>query len=89
MILSKDVCIVTIGFYTTHFTGYQPQSQGNTEFCGTFPDGGETIMVLDYLHNSLSEVPGTACLQGVVNLSSSHAAMDDCHHRSGKGVPGE
>ena len=57
MILSNDVCIVTIGFYTAHFTGYQPQTQDNTEFCGTFPDEGETVMVLDYLHQSLSEVP--------------------------------
>ena len=57
MILSKDVCIVTIGFYTAHFTGYQPQTQDNTEFCGEFPDDGETVMVLDYLHQSLSAVP--------------------------------
>jgi hypothetical protein len=57
MILSKDACIVTIGFYTAHFTGYQPNTSGNTEFCGAFPDVGETIMVLDYLHDSLSDVP--------------------------------
>ena len=57
MILSNDVCIVTIGFYTTHFTGYQPQTSNNTEFCGVFPEVGETIMVLDYLHKSLREVP--------------------------------
>jgi hypothetical protein len=57
MILSEDACIVTIGFYTAHFTGYQPQTSGNLEFCGAFPDTGESIMVLDYLHNSLSQVP--------------------------------
>jgi hypothetical protein len=57
MILSNDVCIVTIGFYTAHFTGYQPQTNDNTEFCGEFPNVGETIMVLDYLHKSLREVP--------------------------------
>lgn len=57
MILSKDVCLVTIGFYTAHFTGYQPQTSDNTEFCGEFPAVGETIMVFDYLHKSLSEVP--------------------------------
>jgi len=57
MILSKDVCMVHIGFYSAQFTGYQPQTSNNTEFCGVFPDVGETIMVLDYLHKSLSEVP--------------------------------
>lgn len=57
VILSDDVCIITVGFYTAHFTAYQPQTSGNTEFCEDLPDTGETIFVLDYLHASLKEVP--------------------------------
>ncbi|GMR17517.1 MAG: hypothetical protein BMS9Abin32_639 [Gammaproteobacteria bacterium] len=57
MILRNDACIVTIGFYTAHFTAYQPQTNGNLEFCRELPDTGETIFVLDYLHASLSDVP--------------------------------
>lgn len=57
VILSDDTCIITIGFYTAHFTAYQPQTSGNTEFCEDLPDTGESIFVLDYLHGSLKEVP--------------------------------
>jgi hypothetical protein len=57
VILQNDVCVITIGFYTAHFTAYQPQTRGNTEYCEDLPDTGETIFVLDYLHGSLKEVP--------------------------------
>lgn len=57
MILQDDVCLMKIGFYTAHFTAYQPKSSGNKEFCEDLPDTGETIFVLDYLHSSLKEVP--------------------------------
>ena len=48
---------MTIGFYTAHFTAYQPDTRGNEEFCEDLPDTGESIFVLDYLHDSLKEVP--------------------------------
>jgi len=57
LILPDDVCIITIDFYEAHFTAYQPGTRGNEEFCHDFPDTGETIIVLDYLHSSLKLVP--------------------------------
>jgi hypothetical protein len=57
VVLQDDVCKITIGFYTAHFTAYQPQTSGNREFCEDLPKTGETIFVLDYLHSSLKEVP--------------------------------
>lgn len=57
VILRDDVCIITIGFYEAHFTAYQPTNRGNEEFCHDFPDIGETIFVLDYLHSSMKLVP--------------------------------
>lgn len=57
VILRDDVCIIKIGFYEAHFTAYQPTTSGNTEFCEDLPDTGVTLIVLDYLHNSLKEVP--------------------------------
>jgi len=57
LILRDDACIITIGFYDAHFTGYQPDTRGNEEFCHDYPDTGETIFVLDYLHSSLKLVP--------------------------------
>jgi hypothetical protein len=56
-IIQSDVCVIWIDFYSAHFTAYQPASSGNTQFCQDLPDTGETIFVLDYLHQSLKEVP--------------------------------
>jgi hypothetical protein len=57
VLLKDDVCIIWIDFYSAHFTAYQPDSRGNEQFCEDLPDTGQTIFVLDYLHNSLKEVP--------------------------------
>jgi hypothetical protein len=57
LILKDDVCIITIGFYEAHFTVYQPDTRGSEEFCREFPDTGESIFVLDYLHDVLKLVP--------------------------------
>ena len=55
--LEGDVCIIWIDFYSAHFTAYQPETSGNKQFCQELPDTGESIFVLDYLHQSLKEVP--------------------------------
>jgi len=57
LVLEDDVCIIRIDFYSAHFTAYQPDTSGNTQFCRDLPDTGETIFVLDYLHQSLKDVP--------------------------------
>jgi hypothetical protein len=57
LVLKDDICILWIDFYSSHFTAYQPASSGNTQFCRDLPDTGETILVLDYLHQSLKLVP--------------------------------
>jgi len=57
LVLEDDVCIIRIDFYSAHFTAYQPDTSVNTQFCRDLPDTGETIFVLDYLHQSLKEVP--------------------------------
>tara|TARA_B100000530_G_scaffold336868_1_gene293153 strand:+ start:2122 stop:2697 length:576 start_codon:yes stop_codon:yes gene_type:complete len=56
VLLSEDSCIITIGFYTAHFTAYQPKTSGDRQFCEDLDDASETVFVLDYLHKSLSEV---------------------------------
>jgi hypothetical protein len=57
MVLEDDVCILWIDFYSAHFTAYQPDSSGNEQFCQNLPATGKTLFVLDYLHQSLKEVP--------------------------------
>lgn len=57
LVLQNDTCILQIDFYSAHFTAYQPQSSGNQQFCRELPAIGETLFVLDYLHQTLKEVP--------------------------------
>lgn len=57
LVLENDKCIVKIDFYSAHFTAYQPTTSGNRQFCRELPEAGDTLFVLDYLHQSMKEVP--------------------------------
>ncbi len=57
LVLSDDQCLLQASFYKVHFTAYQSESRGDEEFCRSLPDVGTTTIVLDYLHDSLREVP--------------------------------
>ena len=57
LVMSGGTCTMHIDFYSARFTAYQPDTRGSQEFCKSFPDTGLTIIVLDYLHPSLKEVP--------------------------------
>ena len=50
--LADDMCILTIGPYTIHFTGYQPLTQ-EEEFCEDIPEIGKTVVALDYVNDEL------------------------------------
>ena len=50
-------CILEIGFYTAHFTLYQPENSASEEFCEELPTVGKTVFVLDFLHETLKDVP--------------------------------
>lgn len=53
----EDLCVIQIDFFQAHFTIYQPQTRANTEYCEDVPDVTETVFVMDYLHDSLKEMP--------------------------------
>ena len=52
-----DLCLITIGFYQAHFTVFQPRTRAHEEYCEDLPDVTETVFVMDYLHDSMREVP--------------------------------
>lgn len=69
LVLEGDVCIIRIDFYSAHFTAYQPVTSGNEQFCQNLPNTGETLFVLDYLHQSMKEVPvGVRIIRDVTGL---------------------
>lgn len=55
--LEEDICIIQIDFFKAHFTIYQPQNSQHKEFCEDIPKSGETIFVLEYLHDGLRQMP--------------------------------
>lgn len=57
VVMEGEQCTMHIDFYSARFTAYQPNTQGNQEFCEDLPDIGPTLFVLDYLHPSLKLVP--------------------------------
>ncbi len=57
VMFEDDICVIKLGFLTAHFTIYQPSTRASEEFCEDVPDVADTIFVLDYLHDSMKEMP--------------------------------
>ena len=55
--LEDDYCILKVGRYEMHFSGYQPENNGPKEFCEDIPETGNTIIVLDYMDDDLRAIP--------------------------------
>ena len=55
--LEKNFCIVKIGPYGMHLTGYQPDLSAGKESCGEVPGTGRTVLVLDYIEGELRSLP--------------------------------
>lgn len=53
----SDNCTIHMDFYSAHFNVYQPRSQGARTFCEDLPAVTDTVFVLEYLHDSLRQVP--------------------------------
>jgi hypothetical protein len=57
VVADEDQCLIEIGVFSAHFTVYQPETRASREFCEDIPDVANAVFVMDYLHNSLKEVP--------------------------------
>lgn len=55
--MENDMCKLRVGSYVMHFTGYQPDSTAEREFCEDIPSTGRTVIVLDYLNDELRDLP--------------------------------
>ncbi|MDJ0940663.1 MAG: FixH family protein [Woeseiaceae bacterium] len=50
-----DLCVINIGYLKAHFKIYVPQESGHEQYCEDIPVRGESIFVMEYLHEGLSE----------------------------------
>jgi hypothetical protein len=57
VVFDEDLCVIEIGLFKAHFTIYQPESRASEEFCEDVPDVSNSVFVMDYMHDSLREVP--------------------------------
>lgn len=57
VMVEEDICVIKMGFLSAHFTIYQPETRASQEFCEDIPDVTQTVFVMDYLHDSLKEMP--------------------------------
>lgn len=46
--VEADKCRIEVGPHLVHFTAYQPQLSGTTEYCNDIPELGQVIIVFDY-----------------------------------------
>jgi hypothetical protein len=77
VVAEEDMCVIEIGVYRAHFTVYQPETRASSEFCEDIPDVGEAVFVLDYMHDSLDEVPVDFRIIRDVNGRTIYASWED------------
>lgn len=51
--VEEDTCILRVGKYRAHFTGYQPEKRATQEFCEDIPEQGRAIIVIDFIDEDL------------------------------------
>jgi len=50
-----DLCVINIGYLRAHFKIYVPQERQHQEYCEDIPVRGESVFVMEYEHEGLSE----------------------------------
>ena len=54
--LEDDLCVIDIDFLTAHFTIFQPEARGATEYCEDVPAAARSVFIMEYLHELLQEM---------------------------------
>tara|TARA_A100001037_G_C15089937_1_gene608555 strand:- start:291 stop:884 length:594 start_codon:yes stop_codon:yes gene_type:complete len=56
VVYEEDQCVLKLAFLEAHFTGFQISDANRKEFCEDLPKAAETLFVIEYLHDYLSEM---------------------------------
>ena len=75
--IEDDTCIMTIGPYRAHFSGYQPRVRASREFCENIPVVADAIIVLDFISSPLREMTVDFRIVRDVNNIGVDATYDD------------
>ncbi|MEX0738900.1 MAG: hypothetical protein WD071_06140 [Pseudohongiella sp.] len=52
-----DACVIQFGFYSAHFSIFQPGTSDHDSFCEDIPSAGESVFIMEYRHDSMRQVP--------------------------------
>ena len=51
-----DLCVIKVSYLRAHFKVYQPGVSRHKQYCEDLPAAAESIFVMEYLHDSMSEM---------------------------------
>lgn len=57
VVAENDLCVIRIGYLEAHFKIYVPGASGHREYCEDIPVRGESVFVMEYLHDGLGAAP--------------------------------
>ncbi len=57
VVAEDDLCVIKINYLRAHFKIYQPAATGHEQYCEDLPIAAESVFVMEYQHDSLSEMP--------------------------------
>ena len=72
-----DLCVININFMQAHFTVFQPQTSQTEEFCEDIPDVTNSVFVMEYLHDLLTEMAIDFRIVRDVNDVGRYASWED------------
>ncbi len=75
--MEDDMCLLKVGPYKAHFTGYQPEARATQEFCEDIPVVGNAIFVLDFISDDLRIMKTDFRIIKDVNEIGNKAVLED------------
>lgn len=73
----EDLCVISINFMQAHFTVFQPETRQTKEFCEDIPDKTNSVFIMEYLHELLSEMKVDFRIVRDVNNAGKYADWED------------
>lgn len=73
----NDLCVINIGYLKAHFRIYVPQQTGHDDYCEDIPVRGESVFVMEYQHDGLSEAEIDFRIIKNVTGKSTFARLED------------
>ncbi len=52
-----DLCVIKVNYLSAHFKIYQPRTAGHKQYCEDLPVATESVFVMEYQHDALSQMP--------------------------------